>query len=274
MSAGFEKQMPVGHEYIQTFERYRGDLFGANRLNFVVKARTGTIWNQEALTRLYDVTQAVQYLPNVDRVGVQSLWTPNSYVNEITEEGFRADQIIDGTITPEALTPEIISRIQRLSREGGFVGTLVAHDQASAMITAELSEIDREGNKLDYVAYNRVLEEDIRKKFEDGKYEIQIIGFAKQIGDIADGAAGVLEFCGIALLLTGLAVYWYCRSLLFADVAGVAVRHPAPPRVRPGPARRAGAFPGVRHRRLPRHPADQFHRPRACPRENHGGSGA
>ena len=215
MSAGFEKQMPVGHEYVQTFEKYRDDLFGANRLNFVVKARTGTIWNKEALTRLYDVTQAVMYLPSVDRVGVQSLWTNNTYVNEITEEGFRADQIIDATIIPEALSSEIISRIQRLTREGGFVGTLVSHDQTSAMITAELNEIDREGNKLDYVAYNRVLEKDIRKKFEDGKFEIQIIGFAKQIGDIADGAAGVLEFCAIALVLTGLAVYWYCHSLRF-----------------------------------------------------------
>jgi uncharacterized protein len=215
MSAGFEKQLPLGHEYTQTFEKYRDDLFGANRLNFVVKARTGTIWNKDALTRLYEVTEAVQYLPNVDRVGVQSLWTPNSYVNEITEEGFRADQIIDGTITPEALTPEIVSRIQRLTREGGFVGTLVSHDQTSAMITAELNEIDREGHRLDYVAYNRVLEEAIRKKFEDGQYEIQIIGFAKQIGEIANGAAGVLVFCAIALLLTGLAVYWYCRSHVF-----------------------------------------------------------
>ena len=215
MSAGFEKQMPIGHEYIQTFEKYRGDLFGANRLNFVVKARKGTIWNQEALTRLYDVTQAVMYLPGVDRIGVQSLWTPNAYVNEITEEGFRADQIIDSTITPEALTPEIVSRIQKLTSQGGFVGTLVAHDQTSAMITAEVEEVDREGKKLDYVAYNRILEEKIRKKFEDGKFEIQIIGFAKQIGDIADGASGVLEFCGIALVLTALAVYWYCRSVRF-----------------------------------------------------------
>lgn len=215
MSAGFEKQMPVGHEYTQTFEKYRDDLFGANRLNFVVKARTGTIWNAEALTRLYEVTQAVIYLPGVDRAGVQSLWTPNTYVNEITEEGFRADQIIDSTITPEALTPEVISRIQRLTREGEFVGTLVSHDQTSAMVTAEISEIDREGKRLDYVAYNRILEEAVRKKFEDGKFEIQIIGFAKQIGDIADGAIGVLEFCAIALVLTGLSVYWYCRSVRF-----------------------------------------------------------
>jgi len=215
MSAGFEKQMPIGHEYIETFNKYRGDLFGANRLNFVVKARKGTIWNQEALTRLYDVTQAVMYLPSVDRVGVQSLWTPNAYVNEITEEGFRADQIIDGTITPEALTPETIARIRKLTGEGGFIGTLVSHDQTSAMVTAEINETDREGKKLDYVAYNRVLEDTIRKKFEDGKYEIQIIGFAKQIGEIANGASGVLEFCGIALLLTAFAVYWYCRSIRF-----------------------------------------------------------
>src|SRR6185295_7049641 len=32
-------------------------------------------------------------------------------------------------------------------------------------------------------------------------------------GDIADGARGVLVFCAMALVLTALAVYWYCRSL-------------------------------------------------------------
>ncbi len=32
MDAGFEKQMPIGHEYIQTFDKYREDVLGANRL--------------------------------------------------------------------------------------------------------------------------------------------------------------------------------------------------------------------------------------------------
>jgi predicted RND superfamily exporter protein len=214
MSAGFEKQMPIGHEYIQTFQKYRDDLFGANRLNIVVKARKGPIWTREGLTRLYQVTQDVQSLPNVDRLGVQSLWTPNSFVNEITEEGFRADPLIDGTITAEALTPEIIGKIERATAEGGFVGTLVSRDQTSAMIIAELSDRDREGKKLDYVSYNKLLE-GIRTKYEDPNFEIQIIGFAKQIGDIADGARGVLVFCAIALLLTALAVYWYCHSIRF-----------------------------------------------------------
>ncbi|MDR2239063.1 MAG: MMPL family transporter [Zoogloeaceae bacterium] len=212
MDAGFEKQMPIGHEYIETFQKYRGDVLGANRLIIVVKARKGSIWTKAGLARLYDATQAVMFLPNVSRLGVQSLWTPNSFVNEITEEGFRADPVIPGTVTPEQLDADIIAAIQRAANQGGFVGTLVGRDQTSAMITAELNEFGVDGAKIDYVDYNHILEEKLRK-LEDADFEIQIIGFAKQIGDIADGATGVFEFCLAALLLTALAVYWYCHSV-------------------------------------------------------------
>lgn len=87
------------------------------------------------------------------------------------------------------------------------------------MITAELNELDENGKQLDYVAYNQVLEQQIRAQFEDDAFEIQIIGFAKQIGDIADGASAVLEFCLLALLLTAAAVYWYCHSVRFTLLA-------------------------------------------------------
>ncbi|CAG4910123.1 efflux RND transporter permease subunit [Paraburkholderia saeva] len=215
MDAGFEKQIPIGHEYIKTFRQYRDVLFGANRITVVVKARKGTIWSQEGLSRLYQVTQAVSYLPNVDRGGVQSLWTPNSFVNEITEDGFRADPLIDGTITPEKLTTQNIEAIRQSTSVGGYVGVLVSRDQTSAMVTAELNERDANGNALDYVAFNRILEEKLRKAYEDGNFQVQIIGFAKQVGDIADGASGVLVFCALALVLTAGAVYWYSQSLRF-----------------------------------------------------------
>jgi predicted RND superfamily exporter protein len=215
MDAGFEKQIPIGHEYVRTFQQYRADLFGANRLTVVVKARNGTIWTKEGLTRLYNVTQAAAYLPNVDRLGVQSLWTPNSFINEITEEGFRSQPIIPGTVTPDSLSAEDIARIKQSTAEGGFVGSLVSRDQSSAMITAEIGETGADGKKIDYIQYNQLLEEKLRKPYEDAGFEIQIIGFAKQIGDIADGAKSVLVFCAIALLLTALSVYWYCHSLRF-----------------------------------------------------------
>ncbi|WP_248798346.1 efflux RND transporter permease subunit [Pseudomonas sp. MWU13-2105] len=213
MDAGFEKQLPIGHEYVATFKQYRGDLLGANRLIVVVKARNGTIWTPDGLKRLYDVTQALTFLPNVAGSSVQSLWTPNSFVSEITEDGFRADPIIPGTVTPDGLDAETITMISRSAVQGGFIGNLVARDQTSAMVTADLNEIDAKGEHIDYVEFDRALEAKLRSKFEDSEYEIQIIGFAKQIGDIAEGASSVLEFCIIALLLTALAVYWYCRSI-------------------------------------------------------------
>ncbi|AON56309.1 putative RND superfamily exporter protein [Herbaspirillum seropedicae] len=214
MDAGFEKQIPSDHEYVATQHQYRDELFGANRLNIVLRARHGSIWTKEGLTRLNAMTQAVMFLPNVNRLGVQSLWTPNTFVNEITEEGFRADPVIAGTVTPESLTPEVIASIRDSANNGGFVGTLVSRKQDSAMIIAEINEFDANGKKVDYLAYNKLLN-DLRAKYENGDFEVQIIGFAKQIGDVADGAQGVLKFCIMALLLTALAVYWYCRSLPF-----------------------------------------------------------
>ena len=213
MDAGFEKQLPIGHEYVATFNQYRGELLGANRLTVVVRAKNGTIWTQSGLKRLYDVTQALKFLPHVATSSVQSLWTPNSFVTEITEDGFRADPIIPGTVTPDSLDAESIALITESAVQGGFIGNLVARDQSSAMVTADLNEVDSKGEHIDYVGFDRELEAQLRSKFEDNEFEIQIIGFAKQIGDIAEGASSVLEFCVIALLLTALAVYWYCRSI-------------------------------------------------------------
>lgn len=214
MEAGFEKQMPSNHPYIETFHTYRDDVMGANRLNIVVRARQGTIWSAAGLKRLYEVTQAVTFLPNVERLGVQSLWTPNTFVNEITEEGFRADPLIDGSINPDRLDAGAIARIEAAAAQGGFVGTLVSRGRDSAMISAELLETDKDGKQLDYVAYNAVLEQ-LRQRYEDKDFSIEIIGFAKQVGEIADSAKSVVGFFALALLLTGGAVYWYCRSVLF-----------------------------------------------------------
>jgi len=215
MTAGFEKQMPVGHEYVKTFEQYRSQLFGANRLTIAVRSIDGTIWTKQGLTRLYDVTQAIMSMPNVDRVGVQSLWTSNTWINDITPEGFKIERLIPDTVEPASLTPEVIETIRQTTTRGDFDGTLVARDQSSALVTAELNEYDKNDVRLDYIAYNRMLNERIRGKYEDAHYRIEIIGFAKQVGEIADGAQAVLTFCGIALLLVAAAVYWYCRSIRF-----------------------------------------------------------
>ena len=79
---------------------------------------------------------------------MRSLWTPNAFVNEITEEGFRADPLVPGTVSPEHLDDRIIAKIANSTAQGGFIGTLVSRDQSSAMITVELNEYDSQGAHL------------------------------------------------------------------------------------------------------------------------------
>jgi uncharacterized protein len=215
MSAGFDKQLPQNHEYIKTFNQYREVLFGANRIIVVVHARNGTIWNVPAMTKLYDITQALFFMPGVDRRTVSSLWTPNTRAVQITEEGMKAEDVIGGDVTVQSLNDGAIEGIRERTTIGGFVGSLVANDSSGAMVVAELADPDpATGKRLDYMEFSQRLESELRGKFADANYDIQIIGFAKQMGDISEGAKSVVSFFLLAFLLTAVAVYWYTRSLV------------------------------------------------------------
>jgi len=220
MSAGFDKQLPQGHEYIQTFYQYRDQVFGANRIIVVVHARSGDMWNAAFLRKLNDVTQAVMFLPGIDRRTVSSLWTPTTRVLEITEEGFKAEDVIGGDITPDQLTPAKIARIHNNAIVGGYIGQLVANDNSGAMVVADLLDSDPvTKQKLDYLDLSRRLEQEVRQKHETPEFEVEIIGFAKQIGDIADGAKSVIRFFLLAFVLTALSVYVYSRSWALTALA-------------------------------------------------------
>ncbi|MEM1140802.1 MAG: MMPL family transporter, partial [Pseudomonadota bacterium] len=215
MEAGFGKQLPSGHEYINTFYEYEDELFGANRILIVLQNTEGDIWNQDSLQRLQELTEEIFFLPGVDRPTVRSIWTPNTRFLEITEEGIRADDVIPGDVTPTDITPDQIREIENRTIRGGHVGRLVSTDSTSAMVVADLIEFDpRTGEKLDYFELADQLESQIREKFEDEQFTIHIVGFAKLVGDIADGARSVIVFFALAFFLTALAVYVYSQSLL------------------------------------------------------------
>ena len=213
MSAGFDKQLPQQHEFIKTFNQYRDVLFGANRIIVVLHAKDGDIWNKEALTKLNDLTQTLFFMPGIDRRTVTSLWTPNTRAVQITEEGMKAEDVVGGDVTVATLNDQAIVGIRERTLIGGFVGSLVANDYSGAMVLAELADPDPQtGQRLNYLEFSQRLEDEVRAKYGDDQYEVQIIGFAKQMGDIGAGATSVMGFFALAFLLTVLAVYWYTRS--------------------------------------------------------------
>ena len=174
----------------------------------------GDIWNKQFLNTLNDVTQDVFYLPGVDRRTVTSLWTPNTRILEITEDGISARDVIPGKITPEEMEGVAIKQLKNDVLKGNLVGRFVSNDFTASLIVAELLEYDPgTQKKLDYIDLGTQLEQKIRQKFEKGDLKIHIIGFAKNISDIAKGGLEATPiFFGGAFLLTVFAVYFYCRN--------------------------------------------------------------
>ncbi len=214
MDAGFYKSLPTDHPYIDTFLEYQDRLFGANRVIIVLQNTKGDIWNKPFLKTLDEVTKAIFYLPGVDRRTVTSLWTPNTRILEITEDGINARDVIPGTITPDEMEGKAIKQLRNDVLKGNLVGRLVSNDFTASMVVTELLEYDpATQQKLDYIALGEQLEKEIRGKFEKDGIKVHIIGFAKNISDIAKGGSESAPlFFGGAFILTVLAVYFYCRN--------------------------------------------------------------
>jgi hypothetical protein len=211
IDAGFEKLLPLEHEYIQTFLEHQQEFGGANRLLIAVRAEEGDIFTPEFFDTLHKVTDAVFFIPGVNRGTVMSIFTPNVRFIEIVEGGFTGGNVIPAEFQP---TPEALAEVRENILKSGTLGRLVANDFTAAMVSAQLAETDpATGEKLDYFQVARLLESDIRDVYKANGIDIHIIGFARISGDIADGAAGVVAFFGIAFIITVLLVYAFTHSV-------------------------------------------------------------
>ncbi|MEY6430825.1 efflux RND transporter permease subunit [Thioalkalicoccus limnaeus] len=215
VDAGFEKMIPLEHEYMQTFVAYRSTFGGANRILVALRQHEGEIYNPHFFARLQSITDEVFFIPGVDRATVTSLFTPNVRFIEVVEEGFSGGNVIPAGF--QATTDEL-QEVRENVLKSGQLGRLVANDHSAAMVTAELLEVDPvSGERLDYLAVARQLEE-IRARYAGEGFDVHIIGFAKAIGDITDGARGVLLFFVISFAVTALLLYRYSGSVRLAAV--------------------------------------------------------
>jgi len=209
VDAGFEKMIPLEHEYMRVFMEYRNTFGGANRVLVALRQHEGEIYNKAFFDTLKAVTDEVFFIPGVDRATVTSLFTPNVRFIEVVEEGFAGGNVIPAGFQA---SDEELALVRENVLKSGRLGRLVANDHSGAMVSAELLEIDpTTGRRLDYLAVAAQLE-DIRERHARDGLDVHIIGFAKAVGDITDGARGVLLFFGIAFVVTAALLYHYTGS--------------------------------------------------------------
>ncbi len=210
IETGFKKQLPLKHEYMQTFLQYEKEFGGANRVLVALVARDGDMFTPEFFEAFETITDQVFFIPGVDRASVRSIFTPNVRFVEIVEDGFAGGNVIPSDYAP---SPEMFETVRSNIIKSGEVGRLVSADFSGAMVWANLLEENPQtGEKLDYRNVAAQLEA-IRTQFENGQFTVHIIGFAKIVGDISDGAQAVVWFFLVALVITAFLLYMYSRSV-------------------------------------------------------------
>lgn len=235
IDASFTKQLPTQHEYMRTYlDRNVAEFRGANRVLIALVARDGNMFSPDFFNALRKATDEVIVMDGIDRGSVQSLFTPNVRYLEVVEDGIEAGNVIPADFTP---TPEGMARVRDNILKAGIVGRLVANDFSGALVSAIVLEQDAKGHPVDPIRVAHDLEQKVRERIRGSSMslpgaaagtaidanvgpgvEVHIIGFAKVMGDIADGALSVVLFAVITLVLTLLAVWVYCLSLRVALV--------------------------------------------------------
>jgi len=220
LDPGFLKLIPIKHEYMRTMMEYMKDFSGANTLLVNLRWKgEGDIYNKEFMEALQKATDEVFYIPGVNRTKVSSLFTPSTYYIEITESGFNGEPVVPARYSG---TPEQLAQVRKNVALSGQIGLIVSNDQKSAMIRADLQDYDpskgQEEQRVDYWQVQEKLTE-IRGKFENENIEVNIIGFARLLGDVIYGLLGVFVFFGVAFLITMALLYWYTRSIRLTVVA-------------------------------------------------------
>ncbi len=222
VDAGFKKQIPLNHEYMKTFLDYEKDFGGANRILIAVMDKSGNMFNQPFFQTMEKITQDAKTIEHVDEARVSSIFTPNVRFVEVVEDGFAGGNVIPATFTPNvdgfAATPEQFATIRANIEKANIVGRLVAKDFSGAMVWVDLVPEDpAHGVNIDYNAIAAQLET-IRKKYENEHTTVAIIGFAKMVGDISDGAKSVIGFFFITIAFTWLLLFAYSASVKLASL--------------------------------------------------------
>lgn len=213
LSPGFDKAIPLSHPYMETFIDHRDEFGGANRVTIFIENRNGDMFNAEFFNVLEEITSEVLVMDGVDARTVTSLFTPNVNYVAVSEEGFTGSKIVPADFIA---TPERINEVKNNLFKSTEIGKTVAKDLSGALVIADLVEIDPvTKHKIDYELFAGKLNK-IRDTYQSDSTAIHIIGFAPFIGDVINGAEGVIGFFIITLVITFVLLIFFAGSIKLA----------------------------------------------------------
>jgi len=211
LDASFTKNIPLNHQYMITYLKHRENFGGANNVLISVCNTGDDIFNPDFFAALKGVHDKLFFIPGVNRTQVKSIFSPSTRFVEVVEDGFAGGPVVPADFKSDT---HGLETVKANIEKSGIVGRLIADDYSCAMVKAVLMENNpKTGEKLDSIALANTLEDEVRKPFEKNNVTVHIIGFTKMVGDVAEGAKGVVTFFGLAIVITSVMVFLFSRSI-------------------------------------------------------------
>jgi len=211
LDASFTKNIPLNHSCMKTYLKHSENFGGANNILISVCNSEDDIFTADFFNALKGVHDKLFFIPGVDRIQVKSLFSPSTRFVEVVEDGFAGGPVIPSDFQANE---QGLAVVKANIEKAGIVGSIVADDYSCAMVKASLLDFNPDtGEKLDTLKMAAQLEQEVRAEFERGNISVHIIGFAKMVGDVAEGAKGVVVFFAIAIAITAVMVFFFCHSV-------------------------------------------------------------
>ena len=198
---------PHEHTYLRLMERF-SEVFGSggSGVAIAVNAKSGDIFNENALTKVKEITDEIVLWDEVYRVLTMSM---ASYSTKVVNTLAKGEIRIEPLMFPDVpKTPKAMEELKRnVFSNPAYAGTLVSEDGSAAIVLTEMRE---------NIPYEQMFVklQGIASKYSDDETSIHIVGFPMLMGWIYSYKAQMYTVFIISFILMIIILWLSFRNLI------------------------------------------------------------
>lgn len=211
---GLSQSIPQNHSFITTTSKYQKEFGSGNQIIISLEQKQGDIFNPDYMKALEKLSRQVSLIDGVDQSRIMSLFSTNIRFTEITENGFTG-----GTVLPENFqaSDESLKQLKTRILKSAQAKQLVSDSFNASLVIVELTELNQStGRQLNYSRVSSQLNKLIRQEFDDGAYNIKIIGYAELMGEIKSAIDQTIWFFLISFMFVFIILTIALKSVWLA----------------------------------------------------------
>lgn len=202
----FDELLPQNHPFIKLHEEYAPTFGGANTIMLMLEVKDGTIFTQETLGKIFEMTQRLDTVYGINHDLINSIAHRTNRRVRMLSGGLQVVDPVMAHAPKNAEEVELVRRIVHTSRN--LYGVLVSLDEKATLITATFIE-----GRLDHRRLFDEITRAVVEPYQDDNTRIYVAGPPWLYGWVYYYAKEVFAIFLATALLLWLLLYWYFRDI-------------------------------------------------------------